>query len=421
MRIWMVITVAMVGFGAAFAFAQEAPSRRIERGLQGVNSGWMRAVLRIDAEHEIPFFLRRPIVDGGPALIRNGEEEIEVEARIEGTQYIFDFPHYDSRITADIQMHGLLTGEWTKTGPEGEQRTLRFEASRIPNPNPRIRFPRGGEPGAPHKPERFDFSGEWKMQFSESGIAKGVFEQAPGGVLSGTILTPTGDYRYLAGNVYDNRMSLSVFDGAHAFLFEGELDPLKGTVEGEFFSGSHWHETFTAERAEEGFELPDAFSEVVMAEGETRLRLAALDDPRYQVKPVIVTFFGTWCPNCNDEASLLRELYEKHHGEGLQMLGLAYEHTGADERSLRQVERFKQRHGIGWQVIVNGVSDKAKASASLPQVSAIRSWPTTVFINRDGTVRAIHSGFAGPATGEEHTQLRAEFERLAREIVASKP
>jgi hypothetical protein len=32
-------------------------------------------------------------------------------------------------------------------------------------------------------------------------------------------------------------------------------------------------------------------------------------------------------------------------------------------------------------------------------------------------VRAIHTGFAGPATGAEHEKLREDFERLIEELL----
>lgn len=44
--------------------------------------------------------------------------------------------------------------------------------------------------------------------------------------------------------------------------------------------------------------------------------------------------------------------------------------------------------------------------------------PTTPFLGRDGRVRKIHSGFAGPGTGEHHTRMVAELETLIEELLA---
>ena len=245
--------------------------------------------------------------------------------------------------------------------------------------------------------------------------------------VNGTFRTPTGDYRYLAG-VWDFHggsaadtptLQLSVFDGAHAFLIDAEHSPADGTLIGDFYSGNWWHETFTARRLgpDEEFELPDPFSEVALTSGDGTLNIEALDKPRYRGKPVIVQIFGTWCPNCHDETPVLRDLYERYREDGLQVLGLAYEVTGDDARSQRQVERFKKKFGIDWEIEIAGTSDKAQASKTLPDITAVKSFPTTIWIGRDGKVRAIHSGFSGPATGDEHVELVAEFESLTEDIV----
>ena len=40
----------------------------------------------------------------------------------------------------------------------------------------------------------------------------------------------------------------------------------------------------------------------------------------------------------------------------------------------------------------------------------ILSYPTTIFIDKKGSVRKIHTGFNGPATGKEYDDFKAEFE-----------
>jgi len=404
---------------------------------------WHRATLEIDAEREIPFFLWLPDDDSQDAVIRNGEEDIAADFRRTEEGFVVDFPHYDSRIEARVAEDGF-EGEWEKLR-RGDVVTMPFRAAAVPSAAPIHRFvdrsdgeqnvdipePGGDRPGP---------RGRFAVNFRESGEAVALIEPSglgvryPGGYpmravwpITGTVLTPTGDYRFLAGefNHFDGsgtihrRYTLSVFDGAHAFLIS--FDAFRG--EGRFYSGNWWHETFTARRLAPGesVELPDPFDEVELTSGDGRLHLPALREPPYAGAPTIVQIFGTWCPNCHDEAPALVDLYDKHHADGLQILGLACEHTGDDARSRRQVERFKERYRIGWDIRIVADSDKDNASASLPDLSAVKSYPTTIWINRDGSVRAIHSGFSGPATGERHEQLLEEFERLTREIVESKP
>ena len=66
-----------------------------------------------------------------------------------------------------------------------------------------------------------DFSGTYEVIFtneSETTPAIGIFSQT-GNKVKGTFLNPTGDYRFLDGNVVDNKMHLSVFDGDHVYIF----------------------------------------------------------------------------------------------------------------------------------------------------------------------------------------------------------
>jgi hypothetical protein len=70
------------------------------------------------------------------------------------------------------------------------------------------------------------------------------------------------------------------------------------------------------------------------------------------------------------------------------------------------------------------VNDTEAAGATLPQLRGFTSFPTTIFLGRDGRVRRIHAGFYGPATGAQHERLIREFgqeiERLLGEKVAGR-
>jgi hypothetical protein len=56
----------------------------------------------------------------------------------------------------------------------------------------------------------------------------------------------------------------------------------------------------------------------------------------------------------------------------------------------------------------------------VPQLVNLNTWPATVFIGRDGTVRAVHAGFASPASGEFNAQLKKEFTRRIEALLAEK-
>ena len=93
-------------------------------------------------------------------------------------------------------------------------------------------------------------SGRWAVNFSsDDSPAIGVFKEAQDKTVKGTFLTTTGDYRYLAGSYEHGLLRLSCFDGSHAFLFHARMQS-DGTLQGDFWSGAKWHETWTAKRDE---------------------------------------------------------------------------------------------------------------------------------------------------------------------------
>jgi thiol-disulfide isomerase/thioredoxin len=267
--------------------------------------------------------------------------------------------------------------------------------------------------------------GRWAVDFAESDdAAVGRFEAAADGTVEGTFLTTTGDYRFLAGVLDGDRLRLSCFDGAHAFLFEARLAE-DGTLAGDFWSRDSWHESWTA-RKDPTVELPDAFGltrwvggkpldELVFPDLDGTAR--SLGDETLAGRARVLVIFGSWCPNCNDSTRLLVELDRKYRDRGLAIVGLAFEMTGEFERDARQVRRYAEHHGIDYPLLVAGVSDKAEASQAFPLLDRIRSYPTTIFLHSDGRVRAVHQGFAGPATGTAHEELRARFESLVQELL----
>jgi hypothetical protein len=46
------------------------------------------------------------------------------------------------------------------------------------------------------------------------------------------------------------------------------------------------------------------------------------------------------------------------------------------------------------------------------------AFPTTIFIDKKGQVRHIHTGFSGPGTGKYYDQYVEEFNRLIDKLVS---
>jgi thiol-disulfide isomerase/thioredoxin len=133
---------------------------------------------------------------------------------------------------------------------------------------------------------------------------------------------------------------------------------------------------------------------------------------------VVLEVFGSWCPNCNDASAFLVELDRKYRGQGVAVVALAFELTGDKARDAKQLETYIAHHNIGYPVLLAGVADTEEASKRLPMIDKLRAFPTTIFIDRGGRVRAVHTGFSGPATGVEYAKLRSKFESILNAMLA---
>ena len=357
--------------------------------------------------------------DGWTAHLVNGVERIPVPtASWEGDELTLDIDHYDAVITATLSGDGRsLDGEWVKRrGPDLWTR-MGFHARA--GAAERATFDENSGQGAA-------LAGRWKVQFeSDDQPAAAVFSLDDAGHLSGTFMTTTGDYRYLAGDLDGDDLTLSCFDGAHALLFRMQLSDT-GTLAGEFWSRESWHETFTAER-DGDFVMPDGFALTRFIESadfaslsfpDLTGELRTLDDPAFAGKARVIQIFGSWCPNCHDASDLMADFSNIYGEQGLSILGLAFEVTGDLERDAEQVRRYAARHGVTYPLLVAGLSDKDAASEALPFLDKVRSYPTTVFLHGDGRVRAVYQGFSGPATGAEFQALRAAFSGIVEELLA---
>ena len=103
--------------------------------------------------------------------------------------------------------------------------------------------------------------------------------------------------------------------------------------------------------------------------------------------------------------------------EGLEIVSLMFEQHADFEQAAAAVNRFRAAHGISYPTLIAGEADKAKAAAAVPQLDAVLAYPTAIFIDRNGRVRKIHTGFAGPATGVQHDLLVREFDVQIEELL----
>ena len=138
-------------------------------------------------------------------------------------------------------------------------------------------------------------------------------------------------------------------------------------------------------------------------------------DSQFRGKVVIVAVGGSWCPNCHDEASFLVSLYKKFHSKGLEIVNLDFEQGDPDTDTAR-LKAFIAHYGIPYPVLTAGTTDQL--AEKIPQGVNLNCWPTSFFIGRDGLVKEIHAGFAGPGNTAGHAALEHDVTALIEKLLA---
>ena len=94
------------------------------------------------------------------------------------------------------------------------------------------------------------------------------------------------------------------------------------------------------------------------------------------------------------------------------MLSLAYEYTTDFQRARKSLSKFQQKYAVEYPMLITGVSsvDSLKTEKTLPQITPIKAFPSTIFIGKDGKVKKFHTGFYGPGSGEYYEEFKKEFE-----------
>ncbi len=386
-----------------------------------LQTGIWRATLKTESAAEVPFNFEVTDSLGQKRIdIINGLERLRVNeiTHIDDSLFI-KMPLFDSEIRAAIKGN-TLTGNWINHladkdvymeffAKSGDEKRF-FHADK----NQNLRLPK-----------------RWATTFTrtdpaDTTIAVGEFSQQDGKLL-GTFLTSTGDYRFLEGTISDDKLYLSCFDGAQAYLFTGRLLNDSTIVDGRFYAGYSTIMNWTA-RKDDNATLPDAYSLTALKPGFKSIdftfpdiagRQVSLSDEKFKNKVVLVQFFGTWCPNCVDETAYLVPFYKKYHSRGVEIVGLAYERTADPQRSGRNVQRLRDRFSVPYDMLLTGhTNNTGEVARSLPMLENFMAFPTLIVIDKKGRVRKIHTGFSGPGTGDHYTEFVKEFEETIDSLLA---
>jgi thiol-disulfide isomerase/thioredoxin len=354
-----------------------------------------------------------------PITIYNGKEvyQLSVKKRIDDT-LIYQFPAQDAewRIAFNDDF-SEASGWWinyNKKAPVRYPVHLYMTLSEM-IPKPDSIFP--------------ELFGRWKVLFEpgtpNEEVLVGVFQQEMNGRIFGSFLSETGDYRYLHGYAANGKLHLQTYTGYWAFVVEADLNG-SNEMTGVFYSGGKSSSNFKATK-DETVQLRDEAEltylikrdETVALNGLRKLNGKKLNlDFSKKQQVTLIQIMGTWCPNCIDEANLFRELKAKYGSQGLEIMALGFE-VGTDQKKQRsRLKKFSDQLELNYPVYLAGTSSKEAAAAYFPMLNGIMSFPTAILVDQQGKIIAIHTGFSGPATGADYSELVKKFEQEIQNALA---
>lgn len=376
---------------------------------------WVASLARPDGNN-IVFTFNWKTENSRPVwYIRNAAEKIRVDNITEaGDSFIVQMPVFESQFRFTVN-NNTLSGVWIKRGAANTQ-VLPFSA--IPGSN---RF-------APAAAAQKNISGRWAVAFQENNAEISVAEFVQkGNILTGTFLNSTGDYRYLEGIVTKDTLLLSGFDGSHSFLFKAVIKNNTTINAGIFYSGANGKEEWTAIKNSKA-KVPEASVAMYVKPGEESLdfsfkdlegKQVALKSDRFKNKVVVIQLMGSWCPNCMDETAFLSNYYNNNKQRGVEVIALAYEYTTDWERSVKSLKKFKQRFNVQYTILNTEVTvtDSLRTQKTLPQVTDIKFFPSSIIIDKKGKIRKLDTGFNGPATGLHYVAYKKEFNSVVDNLL----
>ncbi len=390
-----------------FSFSIQAQTNKIA-------NGYWRAII-LSQGQEFPFNLEVSKKEGKHVIeLINAKERLLLDEIVFFKDSVRIPLHiFDAQIIAKLS-ENELKGTYVKNTPKNDYH-LPFAATL----NTRYRFTDNP------KPATINVTGKWQAYFlkdnGDSTKVIGIFEQK-GNLLTGTFLTPSGDYRYLEGIAEENGFKMSAFDGEHLYLFKA-IQQADGSLKGEFFSGKSSLRQWVAFKNENA-SLPDANKITFLKDGYEKIDFSFPDingnkispaDEKFKGKVLVIQILGSWCPNCMDETVFISNFYKKNKRKNIAVIGLAFERSPEFAEARKRVEKLIKRFDIQYDVLIAGTDNNA--SATLPMLNKVAAFPTTIFIDKKGKVRKIHTGFSGPGTGVYYEELTEEFKNFVDKLM----
>ncbi|MBC75312.1 MAG: hypothetical protein CME64_04785 [Halobacteriovoraceae bacterium] len=346
---------------------------------------------------EIPFQLH--FQENQKVDLHNGAEVINLGYDLLNDIVLIPILNFDALL--ELKQDGsTITGNWIKPNREPEFR-VPVTGTKVPA---KIKVPKLGIPE------------KWKIELSDKDKTKEgilLFTQRDDYTFA-SVLTRTGDYRFLTPKKSGDSLVLYGFDGVFSFFFDGKLS---GEIyEGTMYSGISSQKSFKA-KVNPDFELPDPTKTTTLAGNLSDVYLKKLNGKTESLinesnkdKVKVFQVFGSWCPNCIDETRFIKKWRERNKDKDVSFSIIAFERSPNKKEAIKQLKKTKKMLAIDYPIYIGGLTSGTKVEEVLPQLKNFISFPTTLILDKNNRVRKIHAGFSGPATGKYYEDFMMEFD-----------
>jgi len=358
----------------------------------------------------------------GPA--NHPEAVAASSATFDGLHFVATFDYYARTLDATLS-DGKLIGVYGPAHPTAKSVSTPFSATLLKaNADPASR---------PHPP---DISGLWEIATTSSkGESAWEFRadrpQGKSSVIKTVIQRIDGDTGGLWGTWNGSSFVVSHFNAAGPALYAVTPQPDGTLLIKSLLTNPHApaNTDLIARRPAEARKqklpaptdptkqtsLRDPHKPLAFSFPDLTGKIVSNKDAQFRGKVVIVAIGGSWCPNCHDEALFLVTLYKKYHAKGLEIVNLDFE-QGDPETDTARLKAFIAHYGITYTVLTAGTTDQL--AEKIPQAVNLNCWPTSFFVGRDGLVKQVHAGFAGPGNTAGHLALEHDVTELVEKLLA---
>ena len=379
-------------------------------------SGNWKIVLKIQNQ-ELPFIIKlekdKLNKEKLSGFLVNSKERIPLEGVLINDKFELAIGTSYAKLDGIIKNNELI-GNWVRTNKENYK--IPFSGAKFLKENLYDLYNA--------KSAKLSLDGKWKVELEKGKFGLGIFKQI-GSRVTGSILTETGDYRFLEGYVDQNTVSLYGFDGVFSFVFKIILAPDK--FEAHMYSGKTYNTQISGVRDEE-FRLanPNTLTKLI---GKTPLKMSLTDINGKEVflnrgnlngKAKIIQIFGSWCPNCIDETQFFVE-WRKHNEAKLndiEIIAIAFEKFPDEKSALKKLRKMRYKLNMNYPLVLGDFSSTSTVTKFVPIEKTV-AFPTTLFLNKKNEIVKVHTGFSGQATGMFYEDFKTSFSVTVDKLIKS--